>query len=180
MFCGVLGRTLAACSFAAHAHAAPVHIDWQSIGGQDVFERQAVTFAPIPVSAFIGLETSGEFRNLVHTEGSGLLAQIFVRLGSDWVLLADDSTISGPPGTEFALDGFRFYDVDFSAGYLSGINFTNSLAGATQYFSMTSLSGGTVFSFEQRAVSEPPYTGLAALLAFGLAHARSRMRKVGA
>ena len=121
-----------------------VEISWEEIGGASSFEILAISFDPIQVDSFVNLETSGYWENLTGSTNSSLKALIYLKIGDEWVLFAEDDSIRGPFGSTFDLDSFVFFDVDFSVGPLGGINFTNSMGGSGTYRGMTP---GTTFTF---------------------------------
>jgi len=144
--------------------AALVTINWQEIGGYNVFERQAVTFEPIIVNNFIGFSSGGHWENLVDTENSLISAKIYLKLNDEWVLFAEDNTVRGTFGSTATLDSFTYLPLNFSAGLLGGINITNTGAGASLYSAMNSSKTGTNFYFNATTV---PITGSLTLLISG-------------
>ena len=100
---------------------------------------------------------------MVGTQFSAIKALIYLRVGGDWELFAENDNVRGPYLSEFPLDDFVFLPVDFSKGPISGINITNSGAGATQYFGMTGNAIGTQFVFDTTSVPEPNSFSLVAL-----------------
>jgi hypothetical protein len=137
------GNTEGLTSAELYEPVAPVAIDWEAIGGPASFGIQAISFDPIQVDGFLGMETSGSWRNETGTTNSSLSLQIYLNIGGQF---AQNDSIRGPFGSVFGLDGFVFFDVDFSAGSLSGINFTNSVAGSGSYSGMTP---GTTLTFRR-------------------------------
>jgi len=147
------------------AWAAPVVIDWKTIGGPDRFERQALTFDPVTVDSFVNFESSGGFRNLVGTQNSTIKAQIFLRVAGVWELFAENDKVRGVYLSEFSLADFVFNSIDFSLGPVSGVNFTNSGAGATEYFGMVDRVAGTRLTFSTATVPEPASLALVSMTA---------------
>jgi hypothetical protein len=157
---------IAAICLPSSTTAGIISINWQDIGGPDVFERQALTFSPISVDRFDRLETEGEHLNKINTSNANADALIYLRLADNWQIFARDTGVNGPYQSSFPLDGFVFEDLDFSSGSISGINFTNQAAGATNYRYMNS-GFGTTFYFSTEDPSDIPVPASLLLLAIG-------------
>lgn len=138
--------------------AQPIVIDWQEVGGVNMFERQAVTFTPIQVDSFDFFQSDGLFFNLGDTSNSSIKAMIYIYIGEIWELFAENDKIQGPYHSFFFLHDFVFLPIDFSKGMISGINITNSGAGITQYFGMTENGAGTRFVFSTTPIPVPEPT----------------------
>lgn len=167
----IMRFALATGAFAvsSFAHSGAVEINWADIGGPDQFERQAINFAPIKVDSFVKLETEGEHLNLIDTFNSFNDAKIFLRIAGVWEDFATLTGLNGSNGSSFSLDSFVFKTLDFSRGPVSGINFTNQAAGATNYRSMNSGIGTTFyFDIDDNPVNSMPTPGTFALFGIGI------------
>lgn len=93
--------------------AQPIVIDWQEVGGVNMFERQAVTFTPIQVDSFDFFQSDGLFFNLGDTSNSSIKALIYIYIGERWELFAENDKIQGPYHSFFSLHDFVFFAYRF-------------------------------------------------------------------